>query len=242
MIKTLLHGLCDLVYPPICAVCHKRTSSTAPLTHCCPQFETLIKQNTQPSCPTCMRPVKRSLPKEYFCLCQQRMPDFDFAWSACQFNHQLRSLTHAYKYHQKTGLRKLFGQIMIDFVNHNHLDIHQFDLILPIPLHATRKRERGYNQSELLAIQIAQSFNINIINNILIKQRSTESHALLDKKERWTNIQGAFRIRRSKELKNKSILLIDDLLTTGATASEAAKILKENGAKTVGVFTLAIAT
>jgi len=119
------------------------------------------------------------------------------------------------------------------------MDIEQFDFMVPIPLHPTRKRERGYNQSFLLASQLSRIFNINLNINLLIKIKNTKNQSLLSKKERWTNITGAFKIKNPNEVNNKSILLIDDLLTTGATSSEAAKALKSAGAKTVGVFTLA---
>ena len=119
------------------------------------------------------------------------------------------------------------------------MDIEQFDFMVPIPLHPTRKRERGYNQSFLLASQLSRIFNINLNINLLIKTKNTKNQSLLSKKERWTNITGAFKIKSPNEVNNKSILLIDDLLTTGATSSEAAKALKSAGAKTVGVFTLA---
>jgi len=128
---------------------------------------------------------------------------------------------------------------MISFIEQYNLDINQFDLIIPVALHSTRFRERGYNQSEFLAQQISAVYNIKMINNILIKKLHTKPHAFLHEKERWTNITGAFKIKNPNEVNNKSILLIDDLLTTGATSSEAAKALKSAGAKTVGVFTLA---
>ena len=128
---------------------------------------------------------------------------------------------------------------MINFIDKYSLDIEQFDYLTPIPLHPTRKRERGYNQSLLLAYKISKTYNISLNINFLIKTKNTKNQSLLSKKERWTNITGAFKIKNSNEVKNKSILIIDDLLTTGATSSEAAKVLKSAGAKTVGVFTLA---
>lgn len=128
---------------------------------------------------------------------------------------------------------------MINFINRYSLDIEQFDFIVPIPLYPSHQRERGYNQSLLLANKISKSYNINLNINFLVKIRNTKSQSLLSKKERWTNITDAFRIKNPNQVKNRSILLIDDLLTTGATSSEAAKVLKNAGAKTVGVLTLA---
>lgn len=129
---------------------------------------------------------------------------------------------------------------MIDFVQNYHLDIRQFDQIVPIPLFHSRLRERGYNQSQLLAEPIGQRYKIPLLHNTLIRVRETEHQTLLSEKERWTNIRGAFRIKYPERVYSKNILIIDDLLTTGATASEAARSLKDAGAKTVGVLTLAI--
>lgn len=189
-----------------------------------------------------MRHIHRRGTHNQNCICQKQNPDFDFAWCACHFHGRLRELIHGFKYRQKTGLRKLFGYCMQEFLTHYKLDIDQFDLLMPIPLFPSKHRERGYNQAELLALEIKKKYNINISKNNLIKKKNTQNHAQLDKKERFTNIQGAFKIRHPDGVCGKSILLIDDLLTTGATASEAAKTLKLNGAKQVGVFCLAIAT
>lgn len=129
---------------------------------------------------------------------------------------------------------------MIQFITQNNLDISQFNIITPIPLHAARFRERGYNQSELLAKIIAQKYQIPLIPNLLKRCYNTPSQTLLSQKDRWTNISDAFRINDSRDIRDQNILIIDDLLTTGATASEAALVLKKHGAPKVGILTLAI--
>jgi len=131
---------------------------------------------------------------------------------------------------------------MINFIKNYNFDIAQFDNITPIPLFPTRQRERGYNQAQLLAQLISQEFEINLSLNNIIRIKHTTSHTQLSQKERWTNIRDAFRIQNSTDIDGKNILLVDDLLTTGATSSEAARTLKKAGAKTVGVLTLAITT
>lgn len=188
-----------------------------------------------------MRPNLKHNSSRYYCICQKTHPHFDFVWSACIYQKRLRDLLHQFKYKHFTGLRFLFGIWLKDCVTYHHLDITQFDMLIPIPLSAVRWRERGYNQSELLALELQKKFNININKECLRKIRNTHPHAQLEKKERWTNIQGAFTIKHPELIAGKSILLVDDLLTTGATASEAAKTLKDNGAARVGVFCLAIA-
>ncbi|HBG61381.1 MAG TPA: hypothetical protein DDX37_06095 [Candidatus Omnitrophica bacterium] len=195
--------------------------------------------NIPPFCPKCSRHLGTH-PKNTKCMnCSRAELFFDFAWCACFFEDPLKDLIHQFKYNQKTQLSGQFSKLMVHFIKEYHMDIEQFDFMVPIPLHPTRKRERGYNQSFLLASQLSRIFNINLNINLLIKTKNTKNQSLLSKKERWTNITGAFKIKNPNEVNNKSILLIDDLLTTGATSSEAAKALKSAGAKTVGVFTLA---
>jgi competence protein ComFC len=173
--------------------------------------------------------------------CTSNKPHFDFSWSAFQYNDPLRELIHAFKFNQRTFLRHFFARIMSAHISEYSFDIQQFDMLIPIPLFPTRFKERGYNQSELLAQLIGKEFNIPLSTKSLQKIRYTQNQSEMLRKERWTNIQGAFRMRPSLRLEDKKVLIIDDLLTTGATASEAARILKQNGAKLVGVFTLAVA-
>jgi competence protein ComFC len=173
--------------------------------------------------------------------CTSHEPHFDFAWGAYQYNDPLRELIHAFKFNQRTLIRHFFARIMLSHIHDYSFDIQQFDMLVPIPLFPTRYKERGYNQSELLAYLIGKEVGIPLCTKYLQKIRHTQNQSAMSRKERWTNIQGAFRMKPSLRLEDKKILIIDDLLTTGATASEAARILKHNGAKLVGVFTLAVA-
>jgi ComF family protein len=165
---------------------------------------------------------------------------FDFAYCACPFSPFLRQLLHQFKFHQKTYLRYVFAERIIRFIQQYNLDIDQFDLFVPMPLSNVRLRERGYNQSYLLADLLARHFNKPCPDNFLIKFRHTVSQSSLAKKERFTNVQGAFRINSSAKIINTNILIIDDLMTTGATASAAALALKSAKAKKVAILTLAI--
>jgi ComF family protein len=152
----------------------------------------------------------------------------------------LKNLIYQFKYNQRTYLRKMFLQLIADFIEDYSLDIGQFDLIVPIPLFSSRLRERGYNQAQLIAELIADKYRIELSLNGLLRVRDTGHQTLLNEKERWTNIHGAFRIKHPAKFSGKNVLIVDDLLTTGATASEAARVLKNAKAKTIGVLTLAI--
>jgi len=129
---------------------------------------------------------------------------------------------------------------MIDFIDRHHLLIREYDLITPIPLHPVRFRERGFNQSALLSRAIGKHYGIMHTEELLVRQKVTHTQTELGSKQRWTNMQGAFRIKNSSQAVGKKIVLVDDLFTTGATANSAAEILKNAGASTVAILTLSM--
>ncbi|NTV29263.1 MAG: ComF family protein [Candidatus Omnitrophica bacterium] len=114
-------------------------------------------------------------------------------------------------------------------------------MLVPIPLHPTRLRERGYNQSALIAERLTLTLGIPTVQHGLERARHTLRQSELGQKERFTNMHDAFKITAPSTFSGRKILLVDDLLTTGATASAAAQALKKAGAAQVGVLTLAIA-
>ncbi len=242
MIRSFMDGLLDLVYPPICTICRHHPVTNPVYTGVCHSCAKALPLSRPPFCLTCSRPL--SAPVEHpRCLnCRKYHPHFDFAWGAAPYHDHLRRMIHRFKYHQKIYYRFIMAEMMCAYLQRYQLDIQQFDGLIPIPLSATRQRERGYNQAELLARELEKRLRIRCLSNVLVRKRHTPTQTSLSRKERWTNIEGAFRIKSSKRLNQKNILLIDDLLTTGATASAAAHIIKEEtDASTVAVFTLAIA-
>ena len=151
----------------------------------------------------------------------------------------MRYLIHLFKYRHLIQLRRLFCSLMIEFVEKYQI-ILACDLIIPIPLNFWRSNARGFNQAQLLAAEISKNLNAQMRTDILARPHYTPYQARLRQKERWTNMDGAFTIKRSVSITNKNILLIDDLTTTGATLSSAAWALKQSGANKVNALTLAI--
>ena len=241
MLRSLIQGFGDLVYPPFCYVCRSALDIFERPSYLCSFCQESIQWNRTPACPRCSRYLG-PVPKNCICTsCQKQKHHFDFAWSACLYEEPLRGLIHQFKFHQQTILRKPLSQLMIQFIEKRGLDIDQFDIILPIPLHAAKYRERGYNQAELLAVPLAQKYDKMILVSLLKRVRNTPSQTSLSRKNRFTNVQGSFKINARININNKNILIIDDLLTTGATASEASLCLKTHGAAKVGILTLSIA-
>jgi ComF family protein len=120
------------------------------------------------------------------------------------------------------------------------LDITTYQAILPVPLHPRRRRQRGYNQSKMLARELSKMLHIPLMCHLLRRARQTNEQALLmDRSSRHANIRDAFQVARPASVKGKTLILVDDVVTTGATVSECARMLKQEGADSVLVFAIA---
>jgi len=148
------------------------------------------------------------------------------------------SLVHELKYRNRTKLAPLLGDALTSLMMTDAV-LKQADLLAPIPLHPARLRERGYNQSELLARRVAQLTGIPLVG-ALRRVKNTKSQArIVDAKKRKDNLKGAFAVTDAEALKDKQVLLIDDVTTTGATLDAAAQVLKAAGARTVYALVVA---
>ena len=127
---------------------------------------------------------------------------------------------------------------MIEFAE-KYIDMGRFDWLIPVPLHRVKHRERTFNQSTILAAHLSKRFKIRVLRNNLLRTRMGEPQMMLPKDKRYKKIKGSFKIKNPALIKGRVVLLIDDVFTTGATANECSKVIKEAGADPVEVFTLA---
>lgn len=236
----ILTASLDLIFPPICILCRTRLFAAERPVQVCTSCQDLLTPNRPPHCAQCPRPLPD--PDHRLCpACRRAALGFDRAWSACLYENALPHLLHLFKYSEKTSLRRLFGERMRRYLEDYQLPLRDADCVIPIPLHPTRLRERGYNQAELLSRPLASRLGCPHETRFMRRRRHTPNQARLKRNERWTNIDGAFTMKQPLPETCKNIVLIDDLLTTGATASAAATTLKRAGAERVYVFTLAMA-
>ena len=143
-----------------------------------------------------------------------------------------------YKFKDKSYLYKTIVNFLLK--NKKFFQIlKSYDTIIPVPISKKRRKERGYNQSELIAREIAKRAEVNYNNTSLFKTRNIVEQSKLNKEERQKNIQNAYQLRNGKTLENKKILLIDDIYTTGSTVNECSKILKQANPKKIGILTIA---
>lgn len=141
-------------------------------------------------------------------------------------------------------LAKILAEFWKNYINsvqtHNFVSLQNDELlIIPVPLNKKRRLERGFNQAELIAKIFAEHFNYHILTDVVIRQTNTPHQVGLNKKERLTNVQSAFAITNPELIKNRIVILIDDVVTTGSTLEEIAKTLKQAGAKEVWGLTIA---
>ena len=119
------------------------------------------------------------------------------------------------------------------------LFLKKYDIIIPVPISKQRNKNRGYNQSLLLAKEISKELNIECIDKCLIKIKNILPQSSLKKEERIRNVKNVYSIKNTQNISGKKILLIDDIYTTGSTVIECSRILAENGAKDIGILTIA---
>ncbi len=151
----------------------------------------------------------------------------------------IQSLIHELKYKNKFGVGKFLGELIVRF-GKEKLQSWPADFIVPIPLHNVKKAMRGYNQSYYLAKGVAENSNLQL-KRLLKRKKFTTSQTTLTKVERKHNVYGAFTIKRFIEFEGKKIILIDDVITTGSTIAEAARMLKENGAAEIYALSACLA-
>jgi len=240
MPKAILESIVSLVYPSICVVC-KRSNYNKENEGCiCNECYLSIKRHTPPFCLKCGRGLteNKSIQNGICPTCSNRQYYFQRAWSVCSYEGIIKELIHRFKYNQKTQYEIVFKNLFKEFLDVFNI-LRDIDLIIPIPLHPTRLREREYNQSQIIASIVGEIIQKPVVLDILVRLRNTKSQIDLDEKTRIKNIGGCFAVKNSAQLESKSVLLIDDVLTTGTTLSEAARVIKEFNPRRICALTLA---
>jgi competence protein ComFC len=188
-------------------------------------------------CIQCRAPFRTAAPldEKGLCgLCRRGVLGFDAAYSFGFYEDELRELIHLFKYGRIQTLSKPLGRLLALALPRDRA----FDVIVPMPLHWRKRWQRGFNQSELLAREIGRRSNVPV-QNVLRRARFTSAQAGLTNAKRRLNVSGAFRARKKNSLAGKQVLLVDDVMTTGASAASCARALKLAGARQVTLLTLA---
>lgn len=235
-----IHALLDLVYPRHCFSCDG-TINKEDEVYICDRCREGIKIIDENRCARCGLPLGpyANISNAGCATCKNVKLWFDSVHSAARYEGVVRKLIHRYKYGRNEALTITLNKILIENVPKYYHTTSKVDIVVPVPLFWLKRIKRGFNQSQLLARGLAKHLSLPISMGNLRRIRNTASQTLLSRHERIKNIQDAFDIQKPKEFLHRNILLVDDVITTGTTASECARKLKENGAKKVYVLTLA---
>jgi ComF family protein len=160
---------------------------------------------------------------------------FDRARSLFPFQGLLREALHGFKYEQRFDLTRFF----VSHLEGEAIAMGPFDIIVPVPLHPKRLRERGFNQAALIAHPLAKKLRCKYDVDVLVRTEEVGPQVGRELKDRLKAVKGIFIVADHRKVKDKRVLLIDDVLTTGATANECARVLKKAGASRVDVLTIA---
>jgi len=238
VLKEALRDLADVLFPPRCRSCRTVTEK---LTNdlFCGACEEKIQYIRPPLCPTCGAPFPDSEGADHLCGdCLTAPKPFAIARSVAAFEGIMLEAIHAFKYRNKTGMGTGLG-MMLTSDSYAGMDLQGYTMIMPVPLHIRRLRERGFNQSLLLAKVLSARYAIPLDFVALRRERDTLPQTMMGRKERQANIKGAFGVADKERVKKQHILLIDDVYTTGSTLAECTRVLLNSGAARVGVLTLA---
>lgn len=214
--KKLTKKLESIVFPPCCAICGKL--------------------NSKKYCKDCEKRINSQLNLN---IENKAGYYFEKHMYLFKYKNEIRNLILDYKFRDKSYLYELFAKIITK--NEKICGIlEKYDIIIPVPIHKKRKKQRGYNQSELVARQISKNIaNLQLENKAFIKIKNNKPQSTLSKKQRKQNVKNVYKLENKGKIENKNIVLFDDIYTTGNTANEIAKILKQNGANKILVLTIA---
>lgn len=239
-VETVLHGVLraglDFVLPPRCVGCGVQTGSLGGL---CTECWTATRFIAAPQCVQCGYPFELDFGAGARCgACLAERPHFDRARAALAYDDRVAHIVIGFKHADRTdlapGLARWMARAGADLLD-------DADLLAPVPLHRSRLLARRYNQSVLLARPLAEAAGVPLVADLIRRHRATPSQGHLSPSARRRNVEGAFRTNpdRKQDLSGRRVLLIDDVMTTGATVNAIARRLKRDGAAAVDVLTLA---
>jgi ComF family protein len=218
----------DTVFPKICVICKKDGYFV------CPECLTQTALYSGFYCPFCRKRVPSSESPECtpYCRTQSKIRA---VFSLSEYsNPSVKELIHQFKFNGVREIGETFGAELAEKLSRSGADFEENFIIIPIPLHKKSMRRRGFNQSEILARTISEKLSVPLLTGVLVKTKTTPHQTeTKNRHERLENLVGAFEITDKEEVSGKNIILVDDIITTGATLTECAKVLKRSGAKNI---------
>ena len=231
LFRNLLSKMADLIYPRVCPVCDK--ASDRPGRHVCWSCFSAVEWYQDGLCDLCGSFFGGEIKHRYLCsACSGGAHFFDRARAAAKYDSDIKKVIHAFKYNGAVWLEKDLTDVLEGCLR-AHFEVAKIDVVIPVPLFPAKERYRRYNQSALLAESLASRIDRRCDQKSLIRTRASESQTGFDAKSRRENVKNAFFVTESEMVYRRHILLVDDVMTTGATLDACAQALKNAGAAKV---------
>jgi competence protein ComFC len=246
-VRTHFRGACEalasIVFPAPCRLCFQMldTESRIPFCHAC--LKVLEETLPEPLCAQCGRPIVSTAVSEGISapqchICRDQLYHFDLARSFGAYSPRMARAILLLKYGNVVPLGRWFAARLATVVRRQPQDFGA-DAVVPVPLDRGRRRERGYNQAELIAKPLARLLGIPFRSYLLVRTRPRPNQLRLTRRERWETVRGAYAMHHDAQVDKVRVLLVDDVFTTGATLDACSKALKEAGAARVVGLTVA---
>jgi len=236
--KRWLDGVLGFFYPPVCQLCQDEPAR-ADRGYVGRRCGSGVRWIKAPFCERCGLPFAGELTQAFECSnCREMRLYFRQARAAVVAQGPVREAIHRYKYQRAAWFEGFLAGLLIRVAG-PELKTGEWDVIMPVPLHPLKRREREFNQAERLALRLSRATGIPVRSGLLSRRRQTETQTRLSRDERQRNMRGAFALREGMELQGERVVLVDDVLTTGATTNACAEVLTGCGAGTVCVWTVA---
>ena len=232
IIKRTKKAIIETIYPTTCPFCDEISKEGI-----CSRCRKTVKPIEEPRCFSCGKPV--STEEKEFCYdCNKAKCTYDQGKSLYLHQEKVANGLYRLKYYNQRINGKIFGR---ELAIHFRQEIKRWGVeeIIPIPMHYSKKRRRGFNQSEMIAIELGKTLNIPVNVHLVYRIKKTRPLKELEKGERVSNLEGAFGIPKSRKIP-KIVLLVDDIYTTGVTINKVAKVLKKAGCEKVYFLTVSI--
>jgi len=219
----------DIILPPVCLVCGARGQEGRDLCHDCGD----LLVGNRAACPRCALPVAHGYqgPCGH---CLRRPPPYDSSWALWRYQSPLDALLLGLKYHRQLPVARLLGGMMADYLVGSSMNLPQ--ALIPVPLHVSRVRERGFNQSIELFTPVARALGVPLLRDSVIRHQATPSQVGLSRVQRRRNLRGVFRVGGGLP---EHVAIVDDVVTTGSTVSELARVLRRSGVRRIDVWSVA---
>ena len=211
-----------------------------PVKYLCPECEKKLYSNICVVCYVCSKEAGPGEQAPYLCGdCRFKKEPSLKSLSVGKYDGILKNLIHQLKYSLRQNVSITLGKVLLDFLKIQNLDIDKYDAVIPMPISKVKRRERGFNQTELISRLFADYYNVTINKKILVRRYNPKPQVALSRRERLINPQDSFSLNKKYDVSGKSFILVDDVRSTGSTMYFASKMLFEAGAGEVLCLTLA---